>query len=146
MGSIHWRQELEDPELQELPLRTPEREGMPKDFGYRLRNGVANISKNSNTNIGINLYLKLLFYSVDSMLLLEEGFDVTSVDASDKMLKYALKSRWNRRKDPKYDRWGILNIYLSLFRLLIYFPKCDNPKVKVELKHNLCVTFALTCD
>ncbi|XP_077291001.1 glycine N-methyltransferase [Arctopsyche grandis] len=44
---------------------------------------------------------------VDSMLLLEEGFDVTSVDASDKMLKYALKSRWNHRKETKYDKWII---------------------------------------
>lgn len=44
---------------------------------------------------------------VDSIMLLEAGFDVTSVDASDKMLKSALKTRWNRRKDPKFDQWVI---------------------------------------
>jgi len=44
---------------------------------------------------------------VDSMMLVEEGFEVTSTDASDKMLKYALKERWNRRKQPEFDRWQI---------------------------------------
>ncbi|KAF4526034.1 hypothetical protein B566_EDAN000827, partial [Ephemera danica] len=44
---------------------------------------------------------------VDSILLLEEGFKVTSIDASDKMLKYALKTRWNRRKEPAFDQWVI---------------------------------------
>lgn len=39
-------------------------------------------------------------------MLVEEGFDVMSVDASDKMLKYALKSRWERRKEPAFDQWG----------------------------------------
>lgn len=39
-------------------------------------------------------------------MLVEEGFSVTSVDASDKMLKYALKERWNRRKEPAFDKWG----------------------------------------
>lgn len=43
---------------------------------------------------------------VDSIMLLEEGFQVTSVDASDKMLKYALKERWERRKEEPFDRWG----------------------------------------
>ncbi|XP_055644834.1 glycine N-methyltransferase [Toxorhynchites rutilus septentrionalis] len=44
---------------------------------------------------------------VDSILLLEEGFEVVSIDASDKMLKYALKERWNRRKEPSFDNWVI---------------------------------------
>ncbi|EDV94465.1 glycine N-methyltransferase [Drosophila grimshawi] len=44
---------------------------------------------------------------VDSIMLLEEGFEVTSVDASDKMLKYALKERWNRRKEAAFDNWTI---------------------------------------
>jgi len=44
---------------------------------------------------------------VDSVLLLEEGFDVVSVDASDKMLKHALKKRWNRRKEAAFDNWTI---------------------------------------
>ena len=38
--------------------------------------------------------------------MVEEGFDVTSVDASDKMLKYALKLRWLRRKEAAFDKWG----------------------------------------
>ncbi|KAM5126368.1 glycine N-methyltransferase, partial [Mantella aurantiaca] len=44
---------------------------------------------------------------VDSEMLVEEGFSVVSVDASDKMLKYALKTRWNRRKEPEFDKWVI---------------------------------------
>lgn len=44
---------------------------------------------------------------VDSVLLLEEGFSVASCDASDKMLKYALKTRWERRKEEAFDKWVI---------------------------------------
>uniref|UniRef100_UPI00358F977E glycine N-methyltransferase n=1 Tax=Myxine glutinosa TaxID=7769 RepID=UPI00358F977E len=44
---------------------------------------------------------------VDSIMLLEEGFQVTSVDASDKMLKYALKERWRRRREQAFDKWVI---------------------------------------
>ncbi|XP_016961555.1 glycine N-methyltransferase [Drosophila biarmipes] len=44
---------------------------------------------------------------VDSLMLVEEGFEVVSVDASDKMLKYALKERWARRKEPAFDNWVI---------------------------------------
>ncbi|CAG9864596.1 unnamed protein product [Phyllotreta striolata] len=44
---------------------------------------------------------------IDSIMLLEEGFEVVSVDASDKMLKYALKERWNRRKEAAFDKWII---------------------------------------
>ncbi|XP_056648913.1 glycine N-methyltransferase [Diorhabda sublineata] len=44
---------------------------------------------------------------IDSIMLLEEGFEVVSVDASDKMLKQALKSRWNRRKESAFDKWII---------------------------------------
>lgn len=44
---------------------------------------------------------------IDSIMLLEEGFEVVSVDASDKMLKYALKARWNRRKEAAFDNWII---------------------------------------
>ena len=39
-------------------------------------------------------------------MLLEEGFQVVSVDASDKMLKQAFKTRWERRRDPAFDSWG----------------------------------------
>ncbi|XP_048453107.1 glycine N-methyltransferase isoform X1 [Rhincodon typus] len=44
---------------------------------------------------------------VDSIMLLEEGFSMMSADASDKMLKYALKERWNRRKEEAFDKWVI---------------------------------------
>lgn len=44
---------------------------------------------------------------IDSAMLVEEGFEVVSVDASDKMLKYALKERWNRRREPGFDNWVI---------------------------------------
>lgn len=44
---------------------------------------------------------------IDSVLLLEEGFKVTSVDASDRMLKYALKIRWNRRHEDAFNDWVI---------------------------------------
>lgn len=43
---------------------------------------------------------------IDSILLLEEGFEVISVDASDKMLKHALKARWDRRKEVAFDNWS----------------------------------------
>lgn len=46
-------------------------------------------------------------HGVDSIMLLEEGFMMTSTDASDKMLKYALRERWNRRKQPEFDNWVI---------------------------------------
>lgn len=50
-------------------------------------------------------------------MLVEEGFDVVSVDASDKMLKYALKERWNRRKEPGFDNWSkaYINIFTTTF-------------------------------
>ena len=51
--------------------------------------------------------LFVLFHSVDSILLLENGFKVTSTDASDKMLKQALKIRWQRRKEKAFDNWGV---------------------------------------
>ncbi|XP_038138260.1 glycine N-methyltransferase-like, partial [Cyprinodon tularosa] len=48
-----------------------------------------------------------LFCRVDSIMLVEEGFQMVSVDASDKMLKYALKTRWDRRKEAAFDQWVI---------------------------------------
>lgn len=44
---------------------------------------------------------------VDSIMLIEQGFNVVSCDASDKMLKYALKTRWDRRKEEAFDNWNI---------------------------------------
>lgn len=59
-----------------------------------------------------------LLCRVDSIMLVEEGFNMMSVDASDKMLKYALKSRWERRKEPAFDQWGMsLLIFFVFYRL-----------------------------
>ena len=44
-------------------------------------------------------------------MLLEMGFGVTSSDASDKMLKYALKERWSRRREEAFDSWGKNDFY-----------------------------------
>lgn len=44
--------------------------------------------------------------SVDSMLLIEEGFDVVSIDASEKMLKYALRERAKRQNEAGFNRWS----------------------------------------
>ncbi len=40
-------------------------------------------------------------------MLLEEGFEMFSIDASDKMLKTAYKIRWDRRKEDVFDKWEI---------------------------------------
>lgn len=58
-------------------------------------------------------FFLIVICRVDSIMLVEEGFNMMSVDASDKMLKYALKSRWERRKEPAFDQWG-----MALFILL----------------------------
>lgn len=61
---------------------------------------------------------------IDSIMLLEEGFKVTSVDASDKMLKQALKIRWERRKEEIFDNWVIEEgNWLSLKESNIEFPE-----------------------
>jgi len=44
---------------------------------------------------------------VDSVMLIEEGFTLTSSDASDKMLKGAYKTRWERRREPSFFDWEI---------------------------------------
>lgn len=64
----------------------------------------------------LNLYLIEIYNSnsiflnrVDSEMLVEEGFEVVSIDASDKMLKYALKARWNRRSEKNFENWSELS-------------------------------------
>ena len=69
------------------------------------------IIKTSLSTLSTHVYQLFLtlhvFPRVDSVMLLEAGFTVKSVDASDKMLKYAYKLRWQRHKDnPVYDDWG----------------------------------------
>lgn len=44
---------------------------------------------------------------VDSIMLIEEGFKLTSADFSDKMLKEACKTRWDRRREPAFFDWEI---------------------------------------
>jgi glycine N-methyltransferase len=44
---------------------------------------------------------------VDSVMLLEEDYNLVSCDASDKMLKTAYKTRWDRRKEEQFDKWEI---------------------------------------
>ncbi|XP_037072019.1 glycine N-methyltransferase-like [Pollicipes pollicipes] len=44
---------------------------------------------------------------VDSVMLIEEGYQMTSCDFSDKMLKTAWQTRWNRRKEAAFDSWEI---------------------------------------
>ncbi|XP_071493911.1 glycine N-methyltransferase-like [Diadema antillarum] len=44
---------------------------------------------------------------IDSVMLLEEGFEVVSVDASDKMIMHAFRERWSRRKEDAFDKWEI---------------------------------------
>lgn len=72
------------------------------------------------TNTALAPIVVCMFFSVDSIMLVEEGFKMVSVDASDKMLKYALKSRWERRKEPAFDQWGTMSFifqhFVSLFR------------------------------
>ncbi|XP_003739110.1 glycine N-methyltransferase [Galendromus occidentalis] len=59
-------------------------------------------------HFGINFVLDVACGTgIDSIMLLEEGFRVMSTDASDRMLKYALKARWNRRKEIAFDSWVI---------------------------------------
>ena len=65
---------------------------------------------------------KLLFLElcrIDSIMLVEEGFRVVSVDASDKMLKYALRQRWKRRTEPDFDNWSE------------YIHRCKNVQKKI---------------
>ena len=46
-------------------------------------------------------------------MLLEEGFEVQSADISDKMLKQAYKTRWERRKEDLFDQWSMYHIITS---------------------------------
>jgi len=56
--------------------------------------------------IKVNKFGIIFALSVDSVMLLEEGFQMVSADASDKMLKQAYKTRWDRRKEEAFDSWG----------------------------------------
>ena len=53
-----------------------------------------------------NLHFLHFLCRVDSVMLLEDGFEVVSSDASDKMLKTAYKLRWDRRRETAFDNWS----------------------------------------
>jgi len=57
---------------------------------------------------------------------------VTSTDASDKMLKYAMKERWNRRIQPAFDNWGKPNILCALFSEFVTAVRSDNLSASVR--------------
>lgn len=68
------------------------------------KNFITNLLRSNNCKTVLDLACGT---GIDSIMLLEEGFQVTSIDASDKMLKYALKKRWARRKEEAFDSWVI---------------------------------------
>jgi len=68
------------------------------------RNFIINLLRSRNCTTVLDLACGT---GIDSIMLLEEGFKVTSIDASDKMLKYALKTRWERRKEDAFDQWTV---------------------------------------
>lgn len=68
------------------------------------RNFIINLLRSKNCKTVLDLACGT---GIDSIMLLEEGFKVTSIDASDKMLKYALKTRWERRKEEAFDQWVV---------------------------------------
>ena len=59
----------------------------------------------------------ILFFRVDSVMLLEDGFEVVSSDASDKMLKTAYKLRWDRRRETAFDNWSTSLLIFLFFQL-----------------------------
>lgn len=75
-------------------------------------------------------------------MLVEEGFEVVSVDASDKMLKYALKERWNRRKEKGFDNWSKCTATRTIrfrvtFRAEFYYFLIRNRPYLTALSHSL---------
>uniref|UniRef100_A0A8C7AXM4 Glycine N-methyltransferase n=1 Tax=Neovison vison TaxID=452646 RepID=A0A8C7AXM4_NEOVI len=84
-------------------------EGLPDQYadGEAARVWQLYIGDTRSRTAEYKAWLLGLLRQVDSIMLVEEGFSVTSVDASDKMLKYALKERWNRRHEPAFDKWVI---------------------------------------
>nr|ACO11644.1 Glycine N-methyltransferase [Caligus rogercresseyi] len=57
---------------------------------------------------------------IDSVMLLENGFNVVSSDASDHMLKRAGDIRWRRRHEDNFKDWDIQNVdWLNLEEKLV---------------------------
>lgn len=79
-----------------------------------------------------------LCFRVDSIMLVEEGFNMVSVDASDKMLKYALKARWDRRKESAFDQWGtkvLILIYCRVQPFLLLSLCLQTPSSSLLYRH-----------
>jgi glycine N-methyltransferase len=68
------------------------------------RNWLTNLLKSNNCH---NILDAACGRGVDSVMLLEEGFNVMSTDGSYRMLMGAFKQRWERRKEPQFDNWVI---------------------------------------
>jgi hypothetical protein len=54
-------------------------------------------------------------------MLLEEGFSVCSVDLSESMLFYAMKERWNRRKQAAFDTWSQYKISNDVIKAIVIY-------------------------
>jgi SAM-dependent methyltransferase len=100
--------------------------------------------------------IHFIFTSVDSILFLENGFKMMSFDASDKMLKYALKTRWERRKEQAFDKWGrnlscgfqyCYLVMLTLDKRGFWFTKvdCYNQMQTVLCTGVTCIENGLVC-
>lgn len=76
-------------------------------------------------------------------MLVEEGFEVVSVDASDKMLKYALKERWNRRKEPGFDSWSKHHFSNCFFFCHLSSPFCKLMTINGFSFSNLSIQIAI---
>lgn len=59
---------------------------------------------------------------LDSVMLLKHGFKLQSYDASDKMLKFALQERWERRNEPGFADWIIEEATWNELRKTVKFP------------------------
>lgn len=66
-------------------------------------------------------------------MLVEEGFDVVSIDASDKMLKYALKERWSRRKEPGFDTWSKTYFFSFVWRYFVVWSFIIRKQIVIEI-------------
>jgi len=71
-------------------------------------------------------------------MLVEEGFEVVSTDASDRMLKYALRQRWKRRKEPAFDKWSEYSPHRSVISL--HLPG----RVAKHCAEHVCMTASLS--
>merc|ERR1711892_1292632 len=60
---------------------------------------------------------------IDSVILIEEGFKLTSANFSDKMLKVAYKTRWDRRREPAFFEWEIHSLIFLMNMVILGITK-----------------------